>query len=324
MTKERSIAFVTGTGDLLNLYMYLDKFRDDTIKEWLHIVLLGTRANITVRHLTSCETFVAEHFSDSQLVYIESDTKDYIHQVFKQLQLSLASEFKELFIFHAFGKIETRIATIINAQKTVLLENGIATYNPPKGRLSKSPQIAVNEAWLPLAPILGSPYYLKEDVVKTPSTEGYQETAKKLSQDKKLIGGYDVFVIGTSLYRLGIVTLEEEINAYSSYIESLVSNNNIEKIVWKPHPRMQSSELNFFADYKKVSVINDDMPIELVFALKHPKRAFSASIASSALLSGWVYFGITPNILEASLSGLERFPHITRIRKVVQRLANQQ
>ena len=119
------------------------------------------------------------------------------------------------------------------------------------------------------------------------------------------------------MYRLGILTLTEEIHSYSSYIEKLEKDNSIKKILWKPHPRMQSREIDSFKDFKKVSIINDDIPIELFFATQNCSAACSASIASSALLSGWLYFDIKPSILDAKLSKLSKFPHISKIRQIV-------
>ena len=320
MTDMRSIAFVTGTGDLLNLYMYLDHCTFDSSEKQLYIVLLGNKKNITQRHLSACQDFAIQHFMNSGFVYIESDAKDYLLHVFNYFQLSITSAFEELFLFHVFGSIEFKIASILNAKKVILLENGIATYDPPKGRLRQSPQIDVNEAWLPLSPILGNPTYLNGDLVKAPSTIRYQKAVKPLSNENSLNNKFDIFIIGTSLYRLGIISLIDEIHAYSSYIEKLERDNTVNNILWKPHPRMQCSEINIFKDFEKVTIIEDDMPIELLFSRKNPSAAVSASIASSALLSGFLYFGIKPIILDAKITGLERFPHITRMQKFVSRL----
>ena len=263
-----------------------------------------------------------QHFTNASFTYIENSAEDFLIQAFKSLSLNFSIYFEELFLFHVFGRIEYNITRLVCAKKTILLENGIATSDPPKGRLKQSPQIRISEAWLPLSPILGSPYYLNRDLVRTPSTNSYTEATKQLLSAHNPNDEFDVFVIGTSLHRLGIISLADEINAYSSFIKKMKHDNRIKKILWKPHPRMQSQEIGSFVDNEKITVVEDDMPIELLFSLKKSSQAFSTSIASSALLTGWLYFGIKPNLLAAKLSRLEKFPHITKIRQIIQRLAD--
>lgn len=115
MTDKRSIAFVTGTGDLLNLYMYLDEFPLDASKR-LYIVLLGNKKTISQSHLSASRDFTMQHFMNSNFVYVENDVENYLPQIFKYLQLSIASAFEELFLFHVFGRIEFYISSILNAK----------------------------------------------------------------------------------------------------------------------------------------------------------------------------------------------------------------
>ena len=154
-------------------------------------------------------------------------------------------------------------------------------------------------------------------LVKAPSANSYRRYANIFGNSNKQDEKFEAFIIGTSLYRLGIISQEEEIHAYHSFIEKLEGQNEIKKILWKPHPRMDKRCEIFVKDFKKVTMITDDTPIELLFSRNRAEKSLSASIASSALLSGWLYFGITPIILDVKLSGLERFPHILKMQKIV-------
>lgn len=314
----RHMAFITGTADFLNLYSYL--LDRKLLEEPLTVVLFGNSRNVSSELLATARR-LTEILPAAAFDYLDLDQEGGIESIVAK-HLAADARVEKLLITHLFGAKENQILDVINRDKLVLIENGLATYLPPLGRDPRfqqdyygvRPLHAVQEAWLPLAPVLGAPFYLPEEIVEAPSIESFRRAALAITdalnlkplqlQSEERV----MFVAGTSLYRLKVLSHADESAAYQLFIEDCLENG-YDRVCWKPHPRMLLPMQELPTGKQRVETIADSLPMELRF-LEAPEGAGCGSIASSAIFLGSHYFDIEPTLLPADFGSIERFPHL--------------
>lgn len=231
----------------------------------------------------------------------------------------------ELLIWRIFGAIEESVIIRLAPSRLVLIENGIATFDPPSRRTLFRPHgvdrgIArrVTVAWLPMGPLFGRPRYLQERQTGRPMVEDYRklcvELANRLdcSLDSSTAQAPIALIVGTSLYRTGAVTREAEQEAYLDVIRKLCKRGF--QVVWKPHPRADCiAGIDLTGE---VCRLESAMPLELWAAALGCADAVIGSIASSALATLGIYFGYTPLLVEfaGEKKLCRKLPHVRRIR----------
>jgi len=322
----KHFAFITGTADFLNLYSYL--IHRALTADPIAVVLFGNSRNIS-EDLTEATRHLVEVLPDASFDFLDLDLGEEGLQAIKDARCPESSRVGLLLITHVFGKFETIIMDAFDHEELVLVENGLATYFPPVGRdpqLEQSyfqarPARPVHEAWLPLAPVIGCPFYVPEAAVSFPSVEAFRSAARELAdwvsmEPLGLLPGEKVmFVAGTSLYRLKVISHEGETACYRRFISEAFAAG-YDRICWKPHPRMMLDAGGLSADEDRFIMFSDSLPFEFRF-LEAPPEAGCASVASSAIFLGAHYFGIEPMLIPAEFDRVERYPHLSGLNRLV-------
>ena len=321
------IAFITGPADFLNLYSYLQHNKLE--REKISIVLFGTGRNVSedlkivTRNLSRLLDNASYYFQDSD------EGVDGLYSLRQEMGFTgkLATN---LFITHVFGAFENLVLDTFVYDRLILIENGLATYYPPIARdpslkqdyYAAKPRKQVHEAWLPLAQFIGHPFYLSRDVVESPSAQDFRSstadllTRSGLTPTSENVCKKVVFVAGTSLYRLGVISQEREIECYQQFVEKIVETD-VDRIYWKPHPRMSINSDAVSSISAKVTTLTDPIPLEFHFLQKKSDHSTCASIASSALLFGQHIYDVKPILLSQNFKEEIRFPHLTNLKYLV-------
>jgi hypothetical protein len=323
----KHIAFITGPADFLNLYSYLQHYKME--REAVAIVLYGTARNISEG--LKVATAKLSGSLDNSSYYFQDADEGIDGLCSLKLKIGLIEKgLKSLFMTHVFGKYENLVLDTFSYDRLILIENGLATYYPPTGRdprlkqdyYSTEPRKYVHEAWLPLAQFIGNPFYLTSDVVKSPSVQEFRSsTADLLARTGLVPSSVEVckkivFIAGTSLYRLGVISQEREIECYQQFVNQIVETD-VDRIYWKPHPRMSVSSGTVSSISTKVITLTDLMPLEFQFLQKKSEHMTCASIASSTLLFGQHIYDVKPILISEQLKKVFSFPHLINVKYLV-------
>ena len=321
------LAFITGPADFLNFYSYLRHHKIEG--ENIGVVLFGNARNISedLKVITCNLSGALENAS-----YYFQDSDEGIDGLsYLMLKLGLRRKtVKSLFITHVFGEYENLVIDMFSFDRLILIENGLATYYPP---IQRDPRLKenyystesiqhVHEAWLPLAQFIGQPFYLSRDVVKSPSVQEFQSSTADLVTRSGLAPvstePYNkiIFVAGTSLYRLGVISPEREVECYEQFI-SQIGGLDVDRIYWKPHPRMSIDSKAVSSNSTKVTTLTDSIPLEFHFLHKKADHATCASIASTSLLFGRHMYDIKPILIPENFTEVSRFPHLAKLESLV-------
>jgi hypothetical protein len=318
----KHIAFITGPADFLNLYSYLQ--HHEITSDSIAVVLFGNSRNIS-EGLKSTTRELTGHLTDASFHYLDQDDgADGIYSLRSEVFPTQASPVN-LFITHIFGKFVNQLLDIFEFERLILVENGLATYYPPVGRdprlkqdyYATRPFHKVDEAWLPLASFIGCPFYLSKDIVKSPSVPQFRSAVEQLvistqfNPAKVETGEKVVFVAGTSLYRLGVISQEEEVKKYENFVLQ-ATQEGFDRIYWKPHPRMLLNPDVWSSISSKVTTLTDHLPLEFHF-LQSSGLQYCASIASTSLLFGKHFFAVEPQLISAEFARVSQFPHLTKL-----------
>lgn len=106
-------------------------------------------------------------------------------------------------------------------------------------------------------------------------------------------GGRPVdLLLGTSYYRIKIITHAEESRIYSEYARSILADESA-FVIFKDHPR--ANDLPLLAADERIAVANTALPVEMLPLFCNVRS--SASIGSTALLTLSKLFDIPPFVL---------------------------
>jgi hypothetical protein len=319
----KHIAFITGSADFLNLYSYLQ--HHGIVDDSIGVVLFGNARNIP-EDLKRATKKLTDRLPHGSFYFLDSDQGvEGVSTLKEQIAAYPRSASPtNLFITHVFGRFENLILDTFDYEKLILVENGLATYFPPTGRdpqlerdyYRAEPNKHVHEAWLPLAQFIGRPFYLSKDTVNSPSIQGFRGSALDLSSETRIgplkgeANEEVMFVAGTSLYRLGVLSQSDEIESYAKFILE-AAETGADRIYWKPHPRMSVNPNTMSSISPKVTTLLDSMPLEFHFLNEIGARVSCASIASSSLLLGRYFFDVEPRLIQTGFAKESRYPHLS-------------
>ena len=307
----KRLILVSGGYDLLNALSYIRSDVAPLCKST--IVLLYSVGNVPHSLRESVQAMCAQSTEIDDFSYkkIASNNRSDRLSFANALKKTFLNDDVELLTFRIFGKLEKELIKTIDPSRLVLVENGIATYLPPVSRMPWSVnrierQLAkqVNVAWLPLHLRFGVPFYLSKQVVHSPELNVYKNLCSDLAKKLKCEIHKDaskkslVFVIGTSYYRLGHISEEDEAACYRLFCENAIERGA--QVIWKPHPRL-NSKLNWVGDMCDKEIQNP-YPQELFLSSLAGNNVEVASIASTSLSVSEIYFNAKPILISSKVT----------------------
>ena len=309
-----SIGFVTGPADFVNLFAFLTE--TGRRNEPLDLFVFGLKKHMP-NSLVETTKLMFESKLNGSFEFL--DLSDGTHVI--REHPNTKKDYRTLFLTHAFGSSELEIVNSFSHEEAVLIENGIATYHPPFSRdkdlrrnyLKARPKFQITSTYLPLAPYLGRPFYLDQAQVGLADRECLVRVLEEFKMDFALnaFEGKTLFVAGTSLYRLKVISREAEISCYNLFIASAL-DKGFDNIVWKPHPRMGVSAAFSSLSDSRVTTVTHYFPLELMFLANTESKC--ASLASSSLHFAKYYFGLEVELIDAKFGDLQRHPHLHKLR----------
>ena len=290
------------------------------IQDWV-VGLIGRPNNIPDDMIGICRAMV----SKSPVVFVDLD------QPLESFTDAFGAVFDTLAISHLFGNKEEDIIDRISWNSLWLTENGIATYllPPARARRLRHNSTCPDTAILPLSghPLIGRPPYLsncssrilKHDAASylrvrarlQATFSNYHEmaVAKQIRRAERCH-----IIVGTSLYRAGLITKHDEREAYSSLISGIRERSPRDLIVWKPHPRAQSG--NHANDFP---VITPNQPIPIEVMLPHDvNNVVVHSIASTTLLTASYMHKLQVKEVVSNID-IEKLPHVKFVQRFVRK-----
>lgn len=320
MSKTPDIAFLSGMSDLMLLYFYLKEYRVTpmSFKETV-VYIYGTRKNICDEMLVTARSLFPE--IPCNILYCEKNNLSEVLEAFEDLHCST------LYMSHVLGRFENMILDKIKRDKLILIENGIATYFPPSARiqyLNPKSFHDLSEAVLPLSQLGIYPSYLNfhKPTIIVPQRESFLSLAGIHQKHCRPLVDFpeDVsvkIVIGTSLYRLGVIERETEEDLYLAELK--LADEGLK--FFKGHPRAFASR-KLSQPTSNARCLNPHLPVELLAAGLYTKTKVKAcSIASSSLLSLKAYGLAEISRIPAKLDS-SRHPHLQFMQKIVPTLKN--
>ncbi len=181
----------------------------------------------------------------------------------------------------------------LKADEFIFFDNGLSSYwDQQFDTAVKFPKLGIpvpSIACLSLSPPLNAPDYLNGIPIKELSFSDYDDAYANFRKAAAMSGnGWlpEHVILGTSIYRTGHLSWNEERSVYLRLIEA-VKKRGGEDILFKSHPRATERPLIFESD--GVSVMESSLPIE-AFA-KPDSKGTAYGIASTSLISFERYFG---------------------------------
>ncbi|WP_425410245.1 polysialyltransferase family glycosyltransferase [Hyphococcus sp.] len=203
--------------------------------------------------------------------------------------------------------------TFLKPDEFIFFDNGLSSYwDQPLDIHETFPEIGIPIpacACLGLAPPLQPPNYLKGLTQKSLSLNDFDMAFAGLrSAGKSPRGGWltETVIFGTSIFRTGHLSWEEERGVYLRLIETLKRRGE-NNIVFKAHPRATEKPIIFESD--GVDVLENSIPVE---AFVKPGAAGTAyGIASTSLITFERYFGWKSYRIDApeTRRAVEKKPH---------------